>query len=109
RKGKVPIRMVMRRAIGAFCTGTAAVVSPIRSIVFGKKVKSFESESVRINEEELTGVHPVTYKVYSALTGIQEGRLDDVVALGLSREVVEGFHSKWVRVIKSADQDKDKA
>lgn len=51
----------------AFCSGTAAVISPVGKITYGEKVGEFAGGKVGV----------VTKKIYDTLTGIQLGRLPD--------------------------------
>ena len=51
-----------------FCTGTAAVISPVSAI--GYKGKDYVAGDGNVG--------PVTKKLYDELTGIQWGRIDDI-------------------------------
>ncbi|MFH1684337.1 MAG: branched-chain amino acid aminotransferase [Candidatus Margulisiibacteriota bacterium] len=74
-EGRVPIAEVMANGVEAFCTGTAAVISPIGSITHGGQKAVFGNNSVG----------QVTSNLYEALTAIQEERAPDPYG--------------WVRVI----------
>ncbi|MBU0573057.1 MAG: branched-chain amino acid aminotransferase [Candidatus Margulisbacteria bacterium] len=63
----VTIDFVMNEADEVFCTGTAAVISPVGSITHGCNEKVYNNREVG----------SVTRALYEALTGIQEQRLPD--------------------------------
>ncbi|MBU0687821.1 MAG: branched-chain amino acid aminotransferase [Candidatus Margulisbacteria bacterium] len=64
---RVPIDFVMQNATAAFCTGTAAVISPIGSITHGDIKKIFNNGEV----------DPTVRILYEALTAIQTQQAED--------------------------------
>jgi|GEM_PF-23956 len=64
---RIPLRYALSHAAECFCTGTAAVISPIGSI-------TYREEKFTFNNGE---VGPVTRILYDRLTGAQEQRYPD--------------------------------
>ncbi len=63
----IPIHEVMANGAEAFCTGTAAVISPIGSITHGDDTAMFNGGDVG----------PISLQLYGRLTAIQEEREED--------------------------------
>jgi branched-chain amino acid aminotransferase len=51
----------------AFCAGTAAVISPIGSIKHGEEIANYSNG----------GIGEITQELYTALTDIMNGRVED--------------------------------
>ncbi|MFA6169935.1 MAG: branched-chain amino acid aminotransferase [Candidatus Margulisiibacteriota bacterium] len=82
---KVPIAMALN-AKEAFCTGTAAVLSPVGSITYQGKKATFNNGEPG----------PITQKLYAALTAIQEDRFNDQALLGIDPIQLARFRQEWI-------------
>jgi branched-chain amino acid aminotransferase len=74
----------------AFCTGTAAVISPVGSITYRGETSIFNNGKVGSK----------TQKLYNALVAIQEDRFDDESLNGINQEELERFKNEWIYKIK---------
>ncbi|MDI6731669.1 MAG: branched-chain amino acid aminotransferase [Candidatus Margulisbacteria bacterium] len=92
---KLPLARVLQ-AQEAFCTGTAAVISPIGSIEHDGTKTAFFGGSEDVPENS------VTSRLYKALLAIQEGRWEDSVLRGLSSQFIDRVKREWIYVLNTA-------
>ena len=92
----IAIETVMRgeTIVGAFCTGTAAVISPI-----GKIIMENGSEAKEVSFNGGT-VHPVAEKLYHALTALQVEDWDNEALKDLPKEFIDEVKKEWVYVLE---------
>lgn len=74
---KVDINLAMK-ADEAFCTGTAAVITPIGRIEQGDEIKIFSSQDTKQPAEENGDVGPITRQLYDLLTSIHIEVQEDI-------------------------------
>jgi len=88
---EMPLSKVLERASEMFCTGTAAVITPIASV-------THEGEKRVFNNSE---VGPITQKLYRALVALQEGRDHDPALEGIRPDLLDEFKQDWIYVVEA--------
>jgi branched-chain amino acid aminotransferase len=89
-ENEMPLPEILEKASEVFCTGTAAVITPVGSITH-KKLK------YQFNNGE---VGSITQRLYSALVALQEGRYDDPALEGIRPDLLEEFKTDWIFAVE---------
>lgn len=89
-EAKMPLAEVLARASEVFCTGTAAVITPVGSITH-KKLRSLFNNGK---------IGSITQLLYSALVALQEGRFDDPALEDIRPDLLEEFKADWIYVVE---------
>jgi len=91
-EGKMPLSEVLAKASEVFCTGTAAVITPVGSITHRKNKNRFNNGEIGA----------LTQLLYNALVALQEGRFDDPALDGIRPDLLEEFVQDWISEVEIA-------
>jgi len=91
-EAKMPLLEVLERASEVFCTGTAAVITPVGSITHKKHKHQFNNGDMGA----------LTQLLYNALVALQEGRFDDPALEEIRPDLLQEFMEDWIYEVEAA-------